>query len=622
MNTLTERLTKLLKSDLSKQCSSAAYAVLIDGEITAEDSMGRNPIRGGTYNVGSVSKVYCTTAVMQLVEKGLLELDRPVCEYLPKFHMPDSRFRQITLRHCLNHSSGLPGTQWRWLAAGRPRREDYYDEVYDMLSHCALHSAPGEYSVYCNDGFTLAEMAIAEVTGLSYGEYCKKYITEPIGAHSSRQSSQRNPEYSHTSIVGMPEESIGPEGAGGIGTTMNDLCKFGALFLNRNQVLSEESKQEIIKPQGSTFLPHDGWSPNYGLGWDSVDMPHEEYDLGSGVLDKGGGTKEFSSRLLVIPKYHAVLAISATYDCGVDVKAEILQLFAVAMLERGVNIWKACTPVSVEDKEKYSGLYLASGKFYQVSMEGPRADILSVNSRGGSQMLYQNLLHNCGRFSWKPHYSFYFEEYDGKCYLMAEVQNHGFALGIKAADCRFDALPEAWNRRIGKDYIIANVFSDDIIGNSELNSFRLNLLPDVPNGLTASFTSTGEDGQVSCFEIPLTPYVNGEPSKQLACGALHLPYHSGRDLLNLYFKEINGKEVCECSGYLYVAAADLEAYSGQSFENQQQNQVYVIEKKLESLPFIPEGHRILVFNDKFAVVYDSLLNETYTPQEKGYLSLI
>ena len=99
MNALTQRLSALLQRDLSEKCSSAAYAIMIDGQIIAEDSMGRNPIRGGTYNVGSISKVYCAVAVMQLVERGLLELDRPVCEYLPRFWMPDggcfSRWRCI-----------------------------------------------------------------------------------------------------------------------------------------------------------------------------------------------------------------------------------------------------------------------------------------------------------------------------------------------------------------------------------------------------------------------------------------------------------------------------------------------------------------------------------------------
>ena len=146
MNALTQRLSALLQRDLSEKCSSAAYAIMIDGQIIAEDSMGRNPIRGGTYNVGSISKVYCAVAVMQLVERGLLELDRPVCEYLPRFWMPDERYKKITLRHCLSHSCGLPGTQWRWLAASRPRRdEDYYarrSTVFWPTARCTASRVP------------------------------------------------------------------------------------------------------------------------------------------------------------------------------------------------------------------------------------------------------------------------------------------------------------------------------------------------------------------------------------------------------------------------------------------------------------------------------------------------
>lgn len=624
MNALTQRLSALLQRDLSEKCSSAAYAIMIDGQIIAEDSMGRNPIRGGTYNVGSISKVYCAVAVMQLVERGLLELDRPVCEYLPRFWMPDERYKKITLRHCLSHSCGLPGTQWRWLAASRPRRdEDYYEEVYRFLAHSALHSEPGAFSVYCNDGFTLAEMVVAQVSGISYGEYCKQYITEPIDAHSSRQSSQRNHDYQHTFIVGMPPESIGPEGAGGIGTTMADLCKFGQLFLTENKVVSEQSKQEIDKPQGVTFLPADDWAQNYGLGWDSVDMPHQTYALGCGVLEKGGGTKEFSSRLIVIPQYNAVLAISATYDCGADVKAEILQLFAVAMLERDVNIWKNHQPVPQQDAENYQGLYLTGGRSLRVLIEGARVDILAEDMRGGSKKLYTNLLYQDGEIVWKPDYRFFFYQHEGKRYLMAKVQNRSFPLAIKADDCLCQPLPEAWKARIGKQYLIANVFAEDIIGNSELNAFRLLTSSGVPNLLIASFVNDSREGKQPYFEIPLTPYIDGKPSNQLACGAINLPWQAGRDLLNLYFEEKDGVETCECSGYRYRDTSSLESWQGQAFAPRgEENQLYYLDHKLTALPAIPEGRRLLLFNPEGSVVFDSLLDERFQPVEEGYISLI
>lgn len=95
MYTYTQKLSEMLRNDLSERCSSAAYAIMVDGKILAEDSMGRNPIRGGTYNVGSISKVYCAVAVMQLVERGLLGLDDPIYQYLPQFWMPDERYNRL-----------------------------------------------------------------------------------------------------------------------------------------------------------------------------------------------------------------------------------------------------------------------------------------------------------------------------------------------------------------------------------------------------------------------------------------------------------------------------------------------------------------------------------------------
>lgn len=59
------------------------------------------------YGVGSVSKVYTAAAAMSLVQEGRLDLDEPVVTYLPEFTMADARFRDITMRMLLNHSSGL-----------------------------------------------------------------------------------------------------------------------------------------------------------------------------------------------------------------------------------------------------------------------------------------------------------------------------------------------------------------------------------------------------------------------------------------------------------------------------------------------------------------------------------
>ena len=73
--------------------------------------------------VGSSTKPLTATAIMQLVEAGKVDLDAPVTRYLPWFQLDDPRAAEITVRHLLSHTSGIPAsaTLDRWSGGGRPR---------------------------------------------------------------------------------------------------------------------------------------------------------------------------------------------------------------------------------------------------------------------------------------------------------------------------------------------------------------------------------------------------------------------------------------------------------------------------------------------------------------------
>ena len=97
---MTKRLSEILSLNLDRKHTSVSYAIMIDGKIVAADALGhdgtkeKNPVTlNHTYNVCSISKIFCTVAVMKLVEQGKVELDRPICEYLPQFTMLDPRYR-------------------------------------------------------------------------------------------------------------------------------------------------------------------------------------------------------------------------------------------------------------------------------------------------------------------------------------------------------------------------------------------------------------------------------------------------------------------------------------------------------------------------------------------------
>ena len=152
--------------------SSASVAIMDGGEIVYSEGFGMAdrensiPVTPETaFNVGSVSKTFCATAVMLLVDDGILGLDNPVVQYLPEFEMADARHKDITVRMLLDHSSGLPGTTCA-NNFGYEYNDEVYDDVLANLARSHLKAAPGETAPYCNDGFTLAEMLVSEVSGM------------------------------------------------------------------------------------------------------------------------------------------------------------------------------------------------------------------------------------------------------------------------------------------------------------------------------------------------------------------------------------------------------------------------------------------------------------------------
>ncbi len=167
---------------------SVRYALWEDGEVTLQGGCGvysRTENRALTedilYGIGSVSKTYTAAAVLLLAEEGKLELEAPVIDYLPEFTMADPRYRDITVRMLLDHSSGLMGDNTRSAFLFDDQDTTAADDLLERLSTQRLKADPGAYSVYCNDGFTLAELVVEAVSGMDFMDYVRQAILEPAG---------------------------------------------------------------------------------------------------------------------------------------------------------------------------------------------------------------------------------------------------------------------------------------------------------------------------------------------------------------------------------------------------------------------------------------------------------
>lgn len=107
------------------------------------DRINSIPVDAHTqFNIGSISKVFTAAAVLLLVQDGKVELGAPVTRYLPEFVARDARYKDITVRMLLNHSSGLPGTLWKNAFATEKNPKYVADTMAYLAESSLIHDAP------------------------------------------------------------------------------------------------------------------------------------------------------------------------------------------------------------------------------------------------------------------------------------------------------------------------------------------------------------------------------------------------------------------------------------------------------------------------------------------------
>ena len=265
---------------------NAVHAESAQSEHTAEATASQDRI----YCIASISKMYSTLAVMQLIDEGKVELDAPVTKYLPDFSMNDERYKDITVRMLMNHTSGIP--------LGLPINNYLYDDVdsfahdntLDIVSGLRFKAAPGEYASYNNMGFSLIELIVENVTGMSFTDYVRNNIAAKIGAdhtgtawslYAGDLGDARVSLYRGFLPIEYPYQMTA--GSGGIYATASDVANFGSAFFTGNDILlSDEAKTQM-----STRWNDDATYESYGLGWDFVEqVKYEKENIK--VMGKGG----------------------------------------------------------------------------------------------------------------------------------------------------------------------------------------------------------------------------------------------------------------------------------------------------------------------------------------------
>lgn len=313
-----------------------AIGIVRDGQVDAQgfgvkDIRTQEPVTASSlFHLASISKTFVATAVMQLVEREQLNLDAPVVQYLPDFKLADERYRQITVRQMLTHTSGMPDTDdYGW---DQPEYDDRALERYvHSLENEILIATPGEKFAYSNIAYEVLGLLIACVSGQSFEHYVKDNLLRPLGMESSTFLKRDVPPgHATTPHVVLPPTIVSPvypynrahAPSSTLHSSVMELCSWALMNLQRGEfrgqrILEAANIEQLWHPHRQTSPSHP--SESVGLSW-FIDTYRGHRRIRHDGMDVG-----FQSDLMLLPEQSLAVAVLAnTLPAPVNTIAEAI----------------------------------------------------------------------------------------------------------------------------------------------------------------------------------------------------------------------------------------------------------------------------------------------------------
>ncbi|MER1966925.1 serine hydrolase domain-containing protein [Castellaniella sp. GW247-6E4] len=533
---------------------------------TIDDANGQPAGINTLYNIGSVSKVFAALAVMILVDRRLVDLDAPASTYVHDFQMLSPEFANVTVRMLLSHTSGFPGANYNNIFSFQPL-PGYARKTQTVLAGEHLKHTPGELAVYCNDGFTMAERVVEEVSGKSYAVFVTQEILGPLGMSLSRYPLAPYPagSFAHARFKGadQSQEFVNAYGTGGLSSTPTEMMNLAMMFLqggefNGRRILSREAVAEMGRDQttGTMLNPTPQWK--WGLGWDQTDHPGLRA-VGFTCWEKNGGTTFFGSDLFVMPDTGLAVMITGTTSAyGAGRLAERILLHALVdkrLLPQLPPPLPAAPPpaVTADDAvlDAITGYYGSFEGVSRVDKNGDRSMTLFRHEAGAWTTVAAGLrLRDDGWFSTEgsPR-SFRLVDSGPYRYLIMRFTNIDghyrnsmpYGQQITAAP----ALSASWQGRLGKSWVLINEHESSTMLNVDSPRVTLTEIAELPGYVQI-------DGRQ-----PLLPDTNLRTHQ-----FLKIPVNFGRDLYELVVRMQGAEEWLALGGYFYRPLDSIPQQAG------------------------------------------------------------
>ncbi len=400
---VAETLSRLIQNEMQdKKLPAFSIAIVDDQKVIWAQGFGyADPDKKTVataetvYRIGSVSKLFTDIGVMQLVERGQLDLDAPVEKYLPDFHPHNPFGTPITLRQLMSHRSGL---------LREPPIGNYFDPselslgaMVQSLNDTTLVYAPETHTKYSNAGVAVVGYVLEKQSGQPFATYLRQAVLDPMGLRNS--AFQPQPEliqklakaymWSYDGLsFQAPTFELGMAPAGCMYSTVLDLARFESVLFNQGrgpnaQVLTPETLQKMWTPQ----FAEPGATSGYGIGFRISQLEgHRE-------IGHGGAIYGFATQLAALPDEKLGVVTVTTIDAANAVTShvaqEALQLMLAVKQHSSLPEIPAAMPLSSEHIRQLAGRYGQDED--TVDLTARNGELFMLRTAGGEEVRLRQL---------------------------------------------------------------------------------------------------------------------------------------------------------------------------------------------------------------------------------------
>lgn len=379
--TTPERIDALVAKYADFGMFNGSVLAAQNGEVIYEKGFGDAQMEWNVPNspdtrfrIGSVTKQFTASLILQLVEDGKIDLQGTINDYLPDY--PEAQGSRVTIHQLLTHTSGIPSYTGLPNFAGEIARDPYEPEEFlDVFSGLELEFEPGSEWRYSNSGYFLLGVIIEKVTGKPYDRVLQERILEPLGldntgydhyadvierratGYTRTVGEYRHAEYLDTSL---------PYAAGMMYSTVEDLYKWDQLLYGKGPFREAKTKELMFAPHA---VVGEDSTVHYGYGWAIRTASVGERNVR--VIEHGGGIYGFVTAFWRMPdERNTVIVMDNSASPRVDDMVE-----GIVDILYGESAEEPKQPISevVRATIEAEGLEAAIARYHELKEADPEA---------------------------------------------------------------------------------------------------------------------------------------------------------------------------------------------------------------------------------------------------------